>query len=220
MRISAHQLAAPLVLGLTLPALAQTTPPPASPPAVVMPETIVTATRIPTPAERVPAAVTVITRADIEERGYQTLAEALATVPGLRLVQAGGIGQQTSAFIRGGASRHVLVLLDGVPVNDPSEPNGAFNFGNELLGDIERIEVVRGPGSSLYGSGAISGVINLISRRAPANTPMQAFGEIAGGTQGTARGTLGVVAAAQQHVVRATEVCDQFKNVHDARDSP
>lgn len=182
-------LAAPLVLGLTLPALAQTP----SPATTVLPETIVTATRIPTPAERVPAAVTVITRADIEERGYQTLAEALATVPGLRLVQIGGIGQQASAFIRGGASRHVLVLLDGVPVNDPSEPNGAFNFGNELLGDIERIEVVRGPGSSLYGSGAISGVINLISRRAPANTPMQAFGEIAGGTQGTARGTLGVM---------------------------
>ncbi|SFK24187.1 TonB-dependent receptor plug domain-containing protein [Falsiroseomonas stagni] len=196
MRIHIHHLAAPLVLGLTLPALAQTTTPAATPPGapatIVMPETIVTATRIPTPAERVPAAVTVITRQDIEERGYQTLSEALATVPGLRLVQAGGIGQQASAFIRGGASRHVVVLLDGVPVNDPSEPNGAFNFGNELLGDIERIEVVRGPGSSLYGSGAISGVINLITRRAPANTPIQAFGEVAGGTQGTARGTLGL----------------------------
>lgn len=157
-----------------------------------IPETVVTATRIPTPEERVPAAVTILTREDIEERGYVTLAEALATVPGLRLVQGGGFGQQASAFIRGGASRHVLVLLDGVPVNDPSEPNGAFNFGNELLGDIERIEVIRGPFSSLYGSGAIGGVVNLVTRRAPTGTPFRAFGELAGGTQRTVRGVLGV----------------------------
>jgi vitamin B12 transporter len=186
MRVRFTRLAAPLAFGLALPALAQ------QPAAIqVLPETIVTATRIPTPAERVPAAVTVITRADIEERGYQTLAEALVAVPGLRMVQAGGLGQQASAFLRGSNSRHVLVLLDGVPVNDPSEPNGAFNFGNELLADIERIEVVRGPGSSLYGSGAIGGVINLISRRAPADTPVQVFGDLAGGTAGTARGMLG-----------------------------
>jgi vitamin B12 transporter len=157
-----------------------------------IPETVVTATRIPTPAERLAAATTVITRAQIEERGYQTLAEALQSVPGLRLVQGGGLGQQASVFIRGSASRHVLVLLDGVPVNDPSEPNGAFNFGNELLGDIERIEVVRGPGSSLYGSGAIGGVINMITRRAPPDRAVQAFGELAAGTERTARGVFGL----------------------------
>ena len=156
-----------------------------------LPETVVTATRIPTPTERLPAAVTVITRQDIEERGYQTLAEALRTVPGLRLVQEGGPGQRTSAFLRGSNSNHVLVLLDGVPVNDASEPNGAFNFGNDLLGDIERIEVVRGPVSSLYGSGALGGVVNLITRRAPAGTPFQAFGEAAGGAQRTGRGVAG-----------------------------
>ncbi|WP_270938134.1 TonB-dependent receptor plug domain-containing protein [Falsiroseomonas oryzae] len=156
------------------------------------PETVVTATRIPTPAERVPAAVTVITRQDIEQRGYRTLAEAMRSVPGVRLVQAGGPGQQASAFLRGSASRQVLVLLDGVPLNDPSEPNGAFNFGNELLGDIERIEVVRGPASSLYGSGAIGGVVNMISRRAPAGTRLQLFGEAGLGTQRSAEGTLGI----------------------------
>jgi vitamin B12 transporter len=156
-----------------------------------IPETIVTATRIPTAAERVPAAVTVLTRADIAERGYQTLAEAMRAIPGLTLVQQGGPGQNASLFIRGAASRHVLVLLDGAPLNDASEPNGAFNFGNELLGDIERIEVVRGPASALYGSGALGGVVNLITRRAPAGTPAQVFGEVAGGTQGTGRGVLG-----------------------------
>ncbi len=185
MRMNSTFRAAPLALALPLllstTALAQPT----------LPETIVTATRIPTEAERVPAAITVLTRADIEERGYQSLAEALATVPGMNMVQGGGLGQQASVFIRGTASRHVLVLLDGVPVNDASEPNGAFNFGNELLADIERIEVVRGPGSSLYGSGAIGGVINLVTRRAPAGVPVQVFGDLAGGSQGTARGALG-----------------------------
>jgi vitamin B12 transporter len=156
-----------------------------------IPETVVTATRIPTEAARVPAAVTVLTREDIEERGYQTLAEALRTVPGLNLVQQGGPGQNATAFLRGAAGRHVLVLLDGAPLNDASEPNGAFNFGNELLGDIERIEVVRGPASALYGSGALGGVVNLVTRRAPAGTPAQLFGEVAGGTQGTGRGVLG-----------------------------
>jgi vitamin B12 transporter len=156
-----------------------------------LPETIVTATRIVTPAERVPAAVTVLTRRDIEERGYATLADALSAVPGMRLVQGGGAGQPASAFLRGTNSRHVLVLLDGVPVNDPSDSNGAFNFGNELLGDIERIEVVRGPASSLYGSAAIGGVVNLVTRRAPAGDGIQSFGELAGGTQRTVRGSLG-----------------------------
>jgi vitamin B12 transporter len=156
-----------------------------------IPDTIVTATRVPTPEERVPAAITVITRREIEERGYQTLAEALREVPGLRLAPTGGPGAQTSAFLRGAGSRNVLVLLDGVPVNDPSEPNGAFNFGQDLLFDVERIEVVRGPASVLYGSAAIGGVVNLVTRRAPRDRAFAPFGEIAGGTQRTLRGGLG-----------------------------
>jgi vitamin B12 transporter len=173
---------------VALPALAQET-------AV---ESVVTATRIPTPLNEVPATVTVITRQDIEERGYRTLAEAMAQVPGVRLVQTGGVGQQASAFVRGAASRQVLVLLDGVPINDPSEPNGAFNFGNELLSDIERIEVVRGPASSLYGSGAVGGVVNMITRRAPMGTRFQAFGEGALGTQRTATGYIGVAGTTEE----------------------
>lgn len=182
-------LASAAALLSTLPALAQQ-------PITELPETVVTATRIPTPTERVPAAVTVITRADIEERGYQTLAEALRTVPGMNVVALGGPGQQTSAFVRGANSNHVLVLLDGVPIHDPSEPNGAFNFGNDLLFDIERIEVVRGPASSLYGSGAIGGVINLVSRRAAPGRTVQYYGEAAGGTERTLRGGLGAMGQA------------------------
>ncbi|MFC7692226.1 TonB-dependent receptor [Paeniroseomonas aquatica] len=136
-----------------------------------IPDTIVTATRIPTPAERVPAAITVITRQDIEERGYQSLAEALTAVPGINLVGQGGLGGQTSAFTRGTNSSHTLVLLDGVPINDASTPAGAFNFGQDLLGNLDRIEVVRGPAASLYGSAALGGAINLVTRQAPQGGP-------------------------------------------------
>lgn len=161
-----------------------------------LPEMVVTATRVPTPIERLPAAVTVIDRATIEARGYTTLSEALAAVPGVTVVPAGGAGRRASVFVRGSNSRHVLVLLDGQPINDPSEANGAFNFGDEFLGDIERIEVVRGPASVYYGSAAVGGVINLITRRAPRDETFAASGELGAGSPrqvqaiGTAGGTL------------------------------
>jgi vitamin B12 transporter len=131
----------------------------------LLPDQVVTATRIPTFTDQIPAGVTVIDRATIEQRGYTTLVEALSEVPGLRVVQSGGQGGNASVFLRGTDSDHVLVLRDGVPVTDPSDPNGAFNFGVDTLGDVERIEVIRGPMSGIYGSGAIGGVINIISRK-------------------------------------------------------
>ena len=178
-----HRILALLALVPLAPAWAQT---------ASIPETIVTATRIPTPQERLPAATTVIDRQIIEERGYVTLADALVSVPGFNIVPSGGMGQVTSGFMRGTNSNHVLVLRDGVPMNDASHPSGAFNFGNTLLGDIERIEVVRGPVSAIYGTSAIGGVINLITRRAPADRQAQPYGELAGGTNYTARGVAGV----------------------------
>lgn len=172
---------------LGLPALAQQ----------AIPDTVVTATRIPTPQERVPASVTVITRRDIEERGYQSVAEALTAVPGLNLVAQGGLGGQTSLFARGANSGQTLVLLDGVPLNDVSTPAGAFNFGQDLLAAVERIEVIRGPASSLYGSQAIGATINLVTRQAPAGKQIAPFGEFAGGSQNTLRGTLGAAGRIQ-----------------------
>ena len=143
-------------LTLAVPAYAQDAP--------SLPDQVVTATRIPTLIEQIPAGVTVIDRATIETRGYTTLVDALNAVPGLHVVQSGGPGGEASVFIRGTNSDHVLVLRDGMPINDPSDPDGAFNFGVDTLADVERIEVVRGPMSSLYGSGALGGVINLITR--------------------------------------------------------
>jgi vitamin B12 transporter len=154
----------------------------------------VTATRVPSQAENIASGVTIIDRATIEQRGYTSLVDALSAVPGLRVAQSGGPGSQASVFIRGTNSNQVLVLRDGVPINDPADPGSAFNFGDDTLNDIERIEIIRGPMSSLYGSGAMGGVINLISRRGAgrlhgsltlaAGLPRQglARGDVAGGS--------------------------------------
>jgi vitamin B12 transporter len=147
-----------LLLGSALfatPALAQE--------AVELPQVTVTATGIPTEPQKIPAGITIITKQEIQARGDTTLAEALSAVPGLGIVQSGGPGGTASVFIRGTNSEDVLVLIDGVPANDPSIPNGAFNFGEDTLTDVDRIEIVRGPMSGLYGSGAIGGVINIIT---------------------------------------------------------
>lgn len=156
---------------------------------VKLPDLVVTATRVPTLIEQIPAGVTVITRAMIEQRGYATLAEAMSAVPGARLVQSGGPGGNASLFLRGTNSNHVLVLRDGVPITDPSDPGGAFNFGIDTLADIDRIEIVRGPMSALYGSGAIGGVVNLITKPG-IGKPVQTA-EIGFGWPRALRGSLG-----------------------------
>ena len=166
-------IAALLTTTVLSPALAQQT-------AVSSPQTlVVTATRIPTPLDAIPAGVSVVDRQTIELRDYTNLAEALQAIPGLHIVQSGGPGGNASVFIRGTNSDQVLVLLDGMPINDAADSGGAFNFGVDTLADIERIEVIRGPMASLYGSGAIGGVINLITRRG-SGAP-HVTGEISGG---------------------------------------
>lgn len=162
---------------------------------VNIPTTVVTATRIPTLEQNIPAGVTVIDRQTIEQRGYTTVVDALSAVPGLRIAQSGGPGANASAFVRGTNSNQVLVLLNGVPINDPSDPGGAFNFGVDVLGDLQRIEVIRGPMSGLYGSGAIGGVINFITT--PGAGPPQASVSVGAGLpnanqeQGTFAGSTG-----------------------------
>ena len=125
---------------------------------------IVSATRVPTPAVEVASSITVITAADIEARQQRTISDVLKDVPGLNVVQTGGPGGVTSVFIRGTNSNHAKVLIDGIDVSDPSNSTGAFDFGQLLTPDIERVEVLRGPQSGLYGSDAIGGVINIITR--------------------------------------------------------
>src|SRR5216117_245546 len=122
---------------------------------------VVTATRIPTPADGVPVAVTVLRGTELRERGILTVAEALRGVPAASVVTTSSYGSQTSLFLRGGQSNYVKVLIDGVPQN---APGGAYDFANLTTDNIERIEVVRGPASVLYGSDAVAGVVQIFTR--------------------------------------------------------
>lgn len=141
--------------------LADDTAPPI-PQAVQLPTVVVTATRTEQSPDDTLAALTVITREDIERAQANDIADLLRFQAGLDLGRAGGAGQQTSVFIRGGESNHTLVLIDGVRVN-PSTSGGAA-LQNITPDMIERIEIVKGPRSTLYGSDAIGGVINIVTR--------------------------------------------------------
>ena len=141
---------------------------------------VVTATRIPTPVREVASSISVVTAADIEARQERTFADVLKDIPGLNVVQTGGPGGVTSVFMRGTNSNHTKVLIDGIDVSDPSNSTGAFDFGQLLTQDIERVEVLRGPQSGLYGSDAIGGVINIITRSG--SGPAQFTGAVEGGT--------------------------------------
>jgi vitamin B12 transporter len=121
--------------------------------------------RMEVPVEHLAESVTVVGRAEIERRQWRTLRELLAEVPGLHAVQSGGVGRSTAVFVRGTESNHVQVLLDGIELGDPSLPGGVFNASDLLLDNLERVEIVRGPSSTLYGSDSIGGVINLVTRR-------------------------------------------------------
>ena len=125
---------------------------------------VVTATRIPTPELQVASSITVVSADDIAARQIQTLPDLLKQVPGLNVVQSGGPGGQTSVFMRGTNSNHTKVLVDGIDVSDPSNSGGAFDFGQFLTQDIEKVEILRGPQSGLYGSDAIGGVINVLTK--------------------------------------------------------
>jgi vitamin B12 transporter len=124
---------------------------------------VVTATRTETPIAETPASVTVVTAEEIEQQQAVTVTEVLRAVPGLDFAQNGSRGTTTSVFIRGAESDQTLVLIDGVEVN--SVTLGAFDFSNLTTENIDRIEVLRGGGGTLYGSQAIGGVINIITKK-------------------------------------------------------
>ncbi len=146
---------------------------------------VVTANREAQPLSQVGQSITVIDQAQIVQRQTTTVADLLRDVPGVSYARNGGIGAATSVFIRGAESAQTVALIDGVKINDPSSPAGGFNFGNLLVGNIERIEVLRGPSSVLWGSQAIGGVINIITA-APTDTPVLNL-RAEGGYRGTAQ---------------------------------
>ena len=130
----------------------------------------VTATRSPLPAHRTPSSVTVVTGEQLRSEGITTVADALRTVPGLSIVQTGSYGGATSLFIRGGESKYAKILVDGVPINDAG---GAFDLSTLSTDNLDRIEIVRGPASVLYGSDAVAGVVQLFT---PSRSAMRSAG--------------------------------------------
>src|SRR2546429_1822056 len=123
---------------------------------------VVSGSKVPRPADVLTQPVTVISGDDLRARGITRVSDALRDVPGASLVQSGSYGAVTSLFLRGGESRYTKVLIDGVPVN---APGGFFDFSHLTTDNIDRIEILRGPASVLYGADAVTGIIQIFTRR-------------------------------------------------------
>ena len=141
-------------------------------------QVVVTATRSEAPLSTLGIGVSVLDRERISERQLSMLLPLLQELPGMAVARTGAPGAQGSAFLRGGGSNSARVLIDGVPVNDPG---GLFNFGTLLPLELERIEVVRGAASSVYGTDALAGVIHIVTRQADAAEPPGVHAEAEGG---------------------------------------
>lgn len=149
---------------------------------------VVTATRLEEPLERLGAAVTVITEDDLRTYGYPSVAEALRRVPGLDIQRSGGPGKTTAVRIRGATPQQVQVLVDGVRVKSPT--TGLAELADIPLDQIERIEIVRGPQSTIYGADAIGGVVHIITKRG--RGPLSGFVSVEGGNYDTHRERAGL----------------------------
>jgi vitamin B12 transporter len=150
--------------------------------------TVATATRTEAPTSQIGASATVFTAADLERRQTPLLADLLTSTPGAMVVRTGQPGGLTSLFVRGGESDYNKVLLDGVPLN---EPGGTFYFSNLTTEDLDRVEVLRGAYSSLFGSDAMGSVVQLFTRRGRQRRP-QASAQLDGGSFATFHGLANV----------------------------
>ena len=136
------------------------------------------------------SSLTVITGEQIRQSQKTSVSDVLRDVPGVDVAQQGPPGSLTSVFIRGAASQETKVLIDGMPANDPSNASRMFDFSLLTVDDVERIEVLRGPQSTLYGSDAMGGVVNIITKRGEG--PAQFRTDLQGGSYGTTRESIGV----------------------------
>ncbi|HSV02337.1 MAG TPA: TonB-dependent receptor [Phenylobacterium sp.] len=161
-------------------------------------ELVVTATRLPAAIDQVTGAH-VIDRAELEARQTPFVQDVLRTVPGVTVTDNGAFGGISAIRIRGATADKTLVLIDGVPVGDPADPNGTYDASALQSLDIERIEVLEGPQGSLWGSDAIGGVVAITTREIDGLR-----GEAEGGSLGTARGFLGAGTSQDRYAVSAT----------------
>lgn len=146
-------------------------------------EIVVTATRSPQRLDHIGNAVTLLDQKAIDASQAISLSELLVQTPGVTFSRNGGTGTSTSVRIRGAESDHTVVLIDGVKLNDPSSTGGGFNFANLMVGDIARVEILRGPQSTLWGGQAIGGVVGIVTRQP--TKPFEASLDVEGGSQGT-----------------------------------
>ncbi|MEN3748188.1 TonB-dependent receptor [Sphingomonas sp. HF-S3] len=154
-------------------------------------EIIVTATRAPVAIDQVPASVTVLDKAAIDRSQDIGVTELLLRTPGITMSRNGGYGTSTSLRIRGAESDQTVVVIDGVKLNDPASTGGGYNFANLLTGDASRIEILRGPQSTLWGSQAIGGVVNIVT--AMPEAPIEGSFDLEAGSRATvsARAAIG-----------------------------
>lgn len=133
--------------------------------AITMEEVVVTASRIEEPLRYSPDSVTIITGEEIQKKGKKTVIDVLKDIPGISIVQYGSPGGSSSIYTRGTNNAHTLIMIDGVRVGDPMSTDGKMSIADLSTDNIERIEIVRGAQSVLYGSDAIGGVINIITKK-------------------------------------------------------
>ena len=145
------------------------------------------ASRTPEPLSQIGNSVTVLTEEDIQASQATIASDLLAQTPGITVARTGGVGQPTSVFIRGAETDQTVVIIDGVEMTDPSLPGGGFDFEDLLIGDISRIEILRGAQSTLYGSDAIGGIVDITT----ADPTQQSAGSVSleGGSHATGSGT-------------------------------
>jgi len=153
-------------------------------------EIVVTASRIATPLKEIATSVTIITKQELEQTKKATIIEVLQEVLGISILQSGPVGSSASVMLRGANSEHTLVMIDGVEVNDPITPARTYDFSHLRVEGIERVEILRGPQSTLYGSDAMAGVINIITKKGQGK-PRFHLSSL-GGSYGTFSGTAGL----------------------------
>lgn len=161
-------------------------------------DVVVTATRIETPSKEVASSITVITRTDLLRANKSSVLEILEGVVGTAAIRSGGIGAAASIMLRGGNSEHTLVLLDGVEINDPMNPSRSCDLAHITLDQVERIEILRGPQSTLFGSDALGGVVNIISRTGEGRPKLDFSGSA--GSLSTSDHRLGISGSARRVV--------------------
>ncbi len=199
MRLSSCLLVSVSLLGLPAlapPALAQGVgAPPVEGPVALLEPVNVTAQRLPSRAAETGSALTILTPTEIERRGAVEVLDLLKRAPGVAISRNGGFGATSGLRIRGSETGQVLVLIDGVRVNDSTDISAAYDFSGLTVDGVERIEILRGPQSALYGNDAMGGVVNIITRKG--RGPAKITGLVEAGSYQTFRQQAGLSGAQQ-----------------------